>query len=177
MSRPDRIIPVIKLPEGLRLCAQNVRDFVNEAHLILSKGHGWHAIALAIFAFEELGKYSELKRLGGEAQENGLKEVKVKDELFRSYDTKQNIAKQLVPKQARTLLQGAFGSRNFDSRAFQTETVSVEPNLRLECVFVDWLGDDWRLGAPHDTTRITMFLNPIVEALNKLEKLPLKSHS
>jgi hypothetical protein len=29
----------------------------------VSKGHGWHAIALGISAFEELGKYDELQRL------------------------------------------------------------------------------------------------------------------
>jgi len=168
MAHPDRIIPVSKLPEGLRLCAQNVRDFVVDAENAMSKGHGWHAIALAIFAFEELGKYYELKRLGEEARKNGLSDLMVKDNLFRSHTTKQIVARKLVPSHAIILLPESFDKQYFDSKSFQTEPVTVSPNLRLECAFVDWLDGAWTLGAPHDTERIKTFLNSIMDALNNL---------
>jgi AbiV family abortive infection protein len=171
MAHPDRVIPIARLPEGLRLCAQNIRDFVADAQLLLSKGHGLHAIALAIFAFEELGKYSELHRLAAEAIKKGENNVIVKDALFRSHDYKQDIAKRLVPSDSMILLPTYFDHKYFDPEFFQTEdvTVGTNPKLRTECVFVDWVEADWRFGTPHDTERLKKFLNSIMDELNKLD--------
>jgi AbiV family abortive infection protein len=168
LGHPDRIIPLSRLLEGLRLCAQNIRDFVVDARQLLSKGHGYHAVALAIFAFEELGKYSELKRLGEQSNRIGASNVTVKDDLFRSHDYKQKLAEQLLPAETMILIPAYFSSTYFSSRYFETEEVKVEPTLRLECVFVDWLGDDWRYGTPHDTERLKKFLSAVIDALNKL---------
>ena len=168
MGHPDRIIPLTRLPEGLKLCAQNIRDFVVDARQILLKGHGYHAVALAIFAFEELGKYSELKTLGEESSKTGTSNVAVKDTLFRSHDCKQEIAKQLLPPDAMILIPAYFSDIYFSPKYFGTEEVRVEPNLRLECVFVDWLDGDWRYGTPHDTERLKKFLDAVMDALNKL---------
>jgi AbiV family abortive infection protein len=168
LGHPDRIIPLTRLPEGLRLCAQNIRDFIVDAENLLSKGHGYHAVALAIFAFEELGKYSELKRLGEQSSKMGASNVTVKDGLFRSHDHKQKIAQQLLPAETMILIRAYFSDVYFSPKYFGTEEVRVEPNLRLECVFVDWLGDDWRYGTPHDTERLKKFLDAVMNALNKL---------
>jgi AbiV family abortive infection protein len=168
LVHPDRLIPVSRLQEGLKLCAQNVRDFVVDAENVLAKGHGYHAIALAIFAFEELGKYSELKRLGEDANKISAANLPVKDDLFRSHDYKQNIAKQLIDPGTMILLPAYFDSAYFDSAYFDTEEVTIKSTLRLECVFVDWLEEDWRYGTPHDTERLRKFLEAIIEALNKL---------
>jgi AbiV family abortive infection protein len=167
MPHPDRIIPVARLSEGLRLCARNIRDFVTEAELILTKGHGWHAIALAIFAFEELGKYAELRRFR-ESSEN-KDSVPVPDALFRFHDYKQKLARELVPEDAMILLPTYFDSRYFSPEFFGTESVTPTPTLRTQCVFVDWIDGDWRIGAPHDTERLKKFLNAIMDSLNKLE--------
>jgi AbiV family abortive infection protein len=168
LAHPDRIIPLDRLAEGLRLCAQNVRDFIVDARLLLSKGHGYHAIALAIFAFEELGKYSELKTLGDEAKRLGMSSLTVKDVLFSRHDYKQNIAKNLLVPDAMMLLTADFDPKAFDPKAFATEDVAVEPILRLDCVFVDWRECDWIHGTPHDTERLKVFLDAIMDALNKL---------
>ena len=172
MRHPDRLIPVAKLPEGLGLCAQNIRDFIVDAATLLSKGHGWHAIALAIFAFEELGKYAELRRIK-ESSKNAH-DVRVKDALFRSHDYKQELARQVVPSDSIILLPKYFGDKYFDSEFFGTENVTITPNLRAECAFVDWVdGDwldrDWRIGTPHDTEQLKKFLDAVLDALNKLE--------
>ncbi|MCJ7768463.1 AbiV family abortive infection protein [Candidatus Bathyarchaeota archaeon] len=166
MSHPDRIIPVAKLPEGLRLCAQNIREFVADAQTLLSKGHGWHTIALAIFAFEELGKYAELRRIK-ESVKSGQDKVNVKDALFRSHDYKQNFARKLIPKEAMILLPAYFNNKYFGPEFFQTENVTPSDTLRVQCVFVDWIDDDWRYGAAHDTERLKKFLNAIMDALNQ----------
>jgi AbiV family abortive infection protein len=168
LVHPDRVIPLSRLAEGLRLCAQNVRDFVVDAERLLSEGHGYHAVALAIFAFEELGKYSELKKLGEETIKTGASSLTVKDDLFRSHEYKQKIAKQLIPVDAIILLPAYFSDKYFDPEYFGAKEVSVEPHLRLDCVFVDWLDGDWRYGTPHDTERLKKFLNAIIIALNKL---------
>ena len=162
------MIPLTRLQEGLKLCAQNIRDFVVDARQILLKGHGYHAVALAIFAFEELGKYSELKRLGEESSKTGTSNVTVKDALFRSHDCKQEIAKKLLPADAMSLIPAYFSDIYFSPKYFGTEEVRVESNLRLECVFVDWLDGDWRYGTPHDTERLKKFLDAVMDELNKL---------
>lgn len=169
VARPDRIIPLVKLPEGLSLLDQNIRDFVVDSKMLVSKGHGWHAIALAIFAFEELGKYEELQRLGDESQSRGEDKVRVKDALFRSHPYKQDIAGKLIPKDAMILMPSYFDETYFDPKFFQTENETVDrPNLRSECTFVDW-DNDWRHGAPHDTEQLKKFLDAVLDALNKLE--------
>jgi len=168
LGHPDRMIPLTRLPEGLRLCAQNIRDFVVDAENLLSKGHGYHAVALAIFAFEELGKYSELKRLGEQSSKMGTSNVTVKDDLFSKHDYKQKIAKQLLPAETTILIPAYFSETYFSPKYFGTKEVRVEPNLRPECDFVDWVGDDWRHGTPHDTERLKKFLDAVMNALNKL---------
>ena len=170
VARPDRIIPLAKLPEGLSLLDQNIRDFVVDSKMLVSKGHGWHAIALAIFAFEELGKYEELQRLGDESQSRGEDKVRVKGALFQSHQYKQDIARKLIPKDAMILMSRYFDETYFDPEFFQTENETVDrPNLRSECTFVDWIDNDWRHGAPHDTEQLKKFLNAVLDALNKLE--------
>ena len=177
VARPDRIIPLAKLPEGLRLLGKNIRDFVVDSEMLVSKGHGWHAITLAIFAFEELGKYEEelgkyeeLQRLGDESRRRGEDKVRVKGALFRSYQDKQGIARKLIPKDAMILMPSYFDETYFDPKFFQTENETVDrPNLRSECTFVDWIDNDWRHGAPHDTEQLRKFLNAVMDALNKLE--------
>jgi AbiV family abortive infection protein len=169
MDHPDRIIPITKLQEGLHLLAQNIRVFVVDAEMLLSKGHGWHAIALAIFAFEELGKYAELQRLGEESGKKGGSTISAKDALFRSHSYKQDFARRLVPKDAMILLPAYFSSKYFDPKFFGTENVTPTNPLRVQCVFVDWIESDWLHGTPHDTVRLKKFLSSIVDALNKLE--------
>jgi AbiV family abortive infection protein len=167
MARSDRVIPVSKLPEGIRLCAQNIRDFIVDANMLLSKGHGLHAIALAIFAFEELGKYAELQRL---KESNKNKDtVSVPDALFYRHDYKQEVARKLVSEEDTILLPAYFDSKYFSPKYFQTEEVTPTPILRTQCVFVDWVDEDWRFGTPHDTERLKTFMNAILAALYKLE--------
>jgi AbiV family abortive infection protein len=170
VARPDRIIPLAKLPEGLSLLDQNIRDFIVDSKMLVSKGHGWHAIALAIFAFEELGKYEELQRLGDEARRRGEDKVRAKDALFRFHQHKQKNARRLISKDAMILIPRYFSETYFSSKFFQTENESVDrPNLRLECTFVDWVDNDWQHGAPHDTEQLKKFLDAVLDALNKLE--------
>lgn len=170
VARPDRIIPLAKLPEGLRSLGRNIRDFVVDSEMLVSKGHGWHAIALAIFAFEELGKYEELERLGDESRRRGEDKVRVRGALFQSHQYKQDIARKLILKDAMILMPSYFDETYFDPKFFQTENETVDrPNLRSECTFVDWIDNDWRHGAPHDTEQLKKFLNAVLGALNKLE--------
>jgi AbiV family abortive infection protein len=170
MPNPDRNIPVARLPEGLQLCAQNIRYFVEDSEMLLSKGHGYHAIALAIFAFEELGKYYELKRLGEEATAKGESSITVRDDLFTKHGYKQDIVKQnhLIPSETMVLLPKYFDETYFSPKYFGTIEVKTDPDLRLECTFVDWVDGDWRSGTPHEAERLRKFLLAIIEALSKL---------
>jgi AbiV family abortive infection protein len=156
------------VPEGLRLTAENIRDFVADSELLLSKGHNYHAIALAIFAFEELGKYAELKKLQEQVARTGRGTIQVKDDLFTRHDCKQNIARQLVSVDSVIVNPAYFDKTYFDSTYFDTEGVPITPHLRAECVFVDWLDEDWKHGTPNDATQIKKFQSAILDALKNL---------
>lgn len=172
MTRPDRIIPVEKIDEGLRLNDQNIRGLVESSQLLLSKDHDLHAISLAILGFEELGKFSELQTLQEAAKKTGDSSISVKDELFRSHPYKQRIAKRLMPEEATILVPAYFDKQYFDSKYFQTENITVEPEVRSECVFVDWIDNDWRvgIGTSCDRKRLQKLLESILQALDKLEE-------
>jgi AbiV family abortive infection protein len=171
MTRPDRIIPVAKLIEGLRLLDQNIRDFVKDSQVLLSGNHDSHAVALAIYAFEELGKYSELQRIQDEASKKAESTITVKDELFRSHQYKQTIAKKLVPQDVMILVPAYFDEKYFDPKYFQTKNISVEPHLRSECSFVDWIDNDWRIGigTTCDAERLRKFLKAVLQTLDVLK--------
>jgi AbiV family abortive infection protein len=172
MTRPDRVIPLAKVTEGLRLLDANIRAFVTDSQALLSEGHDSHAIALAIYAFEELGKYSELQRLQEEATKKEATTIVVKDELFQLHPYKQDIAKKLLPEESMILMPAYFDERYFSPKYFWTRTVSVKPSLRSECTFVDWIDDDWRIGigTTCDAARLRKFLTSVQEALDRLEK-------
>lgn len=153
----------------MRLCARNIRRFINDIRILLNDTSDWHAIAFAVFAFEELAKYSELKK----AKESGTEGVVMVDErLFgigkNPHWYKQDIASRLIPQEAMTLIPAGFDPAYFDS-GFQTESVEVSPRLRLDCVFVDWRDGQWVHGSPVIPDRIRGFANAILDVLNKLE--------
>jgi AbiV family abortive infection protein len=121
-----------------------------------------------MFAYEELGKYDKLlehKQSTKGQQEN----VNVKDKLFRSHKEKYDRASKLISEEDKIILPACFDDKYFDSKVFQTEEVTPSDKVRAQCVYVDWIEDDWRHGTPHDTEQIKRFLKAIIEALNKLE--------
>jgi AbiV family abortive infection protein len=159
-------IPVSKIGEGLRLCANNIRRFINDVRILLKEPSEWHAIASVIFAFEELAKYSELKKAKNCASQDV---VTVDKRLFYSHKYKQKIAERLIPQGTMILSDAYFDPNYFDSQFFQTESVEASPRLRLDCVFVNWRDGHWVHGTPVIPQRIETFTEAILEALNQLE--------
>jgi AbiV family abortive infection protein len=160
------IIPVNKLNEGLRVCANNIRRFLLDIERLVQDVSDWHAVALAIFAFEELAKYSELKR-AKEAATSSI--VRVDRRLFWSHKYKQEIARKLVPLDAVELFPAGFNRQAFNSTFWNMETISVSPSLRLDCVFVNWENGEWTHGSPILPERLKSFCKAILDALNHLE--------
>jgi len=163
-------IPVNRIDEGLRDIAKNIRRFAKDADILLESGSDWHAIALAIFAFEELGKYHALK----EAKRAAKGDIVTIDEaLFRKHDHKQNIAKSLLSREALTILPRVVLSNVDDlSPSIMIHSVKVSPLLRLDCLFVDWENGEWKLGSPEDPKHVKEFVQAIVGALVKMETRP-----
>ena len=103
-----------------------------------------------------------------QSRKMGASNVTVKDDLFRLHDYKQKTAEQLLAAETMIPIPAYFSDTYFSPKYFGTKEVTVKPNLRLECVFIDWLGDDWRYGTPHDTQRLNKFLEAVMNAPNKL---------
>jgi len=159
-------IPVSQLGIGLGLCAKNIRRFVEDADILLENSSILHATALAIFASEELAKYSELKQAKKLATGTT---ASVDARLFWNHSYKQKLAGELIPKDALVLSPALFGAEFLDSRLFQTEDIEASHTLRLDCVFVNWKETGWVYGSTVQTGRLKQFTQNILDVLGKLE--------
>jgi AbiV family abortive infection protein len=173
-------IPVTQLDTGLKICAANIRQFVKDVDILLENSSIFHATTLAIFAVEELAKYSELERVKRLA--NGPT-VQVDDRLFRSHPYKQGLAKKLISNEAWILAPAVFepayfDSKYFDSRYFATGSskpeVTVSPTLRLDCSFVNWKDGGWVYGSGIQMDRLKQFAENILDVLAEFESSPPK---
>jgi len=163
-----RIIPVNKLQEGMNLCARNIRGYLQDVQKLLDNPHDyseWHAVMLAIFAFEELAKYYELKKAKEEAATNKVDKVEMDDRLFRNHEYKQELARELIDKDFIRLIDEASLPPGF-----RGETVEISHRLRLDCAFVDWRDDQWIHGTPLMPSNLRKLKESIALALLSLER-------
>ena len=160
-----RVIPVDRLHEGIRLCARNIRGYLNDVRLLLDQPDGlshWHAVVLAIFAFEELAKLDQLKKAKAKATAD---KVEIDDRLFSDHKYKQELARELIDKESLKLIDEASLLP-----AFRSETVEISPYLRLDCAFVDWKDGQWIHGTPLIPNNLRKFRESIAQALCSLER-------
>lgn len=175
-------VPVSKIEFGLNRCARNIRDLVQDAEILLRREYPTreshaHATALAIFAYEELAKFSKLKKARQSAAKVKQSEkvtVKIDRRLFRDHHYKQKIAKKLLPKNARTLFPENFIRDHLLPDSDKTERIDVSPRQRTVCLFLDWdeRSGDWSLGIPVNADLVSKFIQAIRAALVKLESNP-----
>jgi AbiV family abortive infection protein len=159
-------IPVAQVDTGLRLCAQNIRRFIEDTSALLERSSLIHATALAIFAVEELAKYSELKKAKMLTTGSNLR---VDSRLFKRHEYKQKLAKSLLPKDALILSPAYFAAKYFDPKYFQTEDVEVSDALRLDCIFVNWKDGKWVYGSNAESNRLKRLAQNVLDTLTKLE--------
>jgi len=157
-------IPINRLDEGIRLCANNIRRFLQDVELLLKNSSEWHAIAMAIFAYEEIAKYAELKKAKSTATSDS---VEICSRLFYDHEYKQDIAYELIEDNESVVLLAESDLLPH----FQTEKVEVKPKLRLDCLFVDWCekNEQWRHGQPYLPSNIRRFKEEIAKALDRLQ--------
>jgi AbiV family abortive infection protein len=165
-------IPVQELNEGLRQCAKNIRRFKLDVQVLLKSRSDWHAIALAIFACEELGKYQALLQAKKNAKGDTVRVSKLLFGLgggHRSHEYKMALAQQVPPPEARTLVPRYILSPS--NRPIIIEKVEASAAMRLACLFVDWnaVTKEWFFGTPISPAYLKDFVDAIVAALYKLE--------
>ena len=164
-------IPVQKLDEGLKQCAKNIRQFKKDVEVLLKSASNWHAIALAIFACEELGKYRALLEAKKIAS-GGIGKV---DKLIfgfggrRSHEYKMQLAQERLPAEALTLIPRYVISSAHDP--ITIDKVEASAQIRLTCLFLDWnpKTKDWDFGTPMNPDHLTGLVDAVIAALNKLE--------
>jgi AbiV family abortive infection protein len=171
------VIPLDQVNEGLRLVANNIRAFIQDHYALMQQGSTWHAVAIAIFALEELTKYHQLKRQKETATCNNLQSVEVDERLFgygrSAHEFKLKIAKeeQLIPSEAWTINTAKFDSAFFDSAYFDTKDVVIDATLRTTNWYVDWKNGKWQIGTEAlETLRLKNFADAIIVALEHLEE-------
>mgnify|MGYP001055837129 CR=1 FL=1 len=165
-----QIISVSKLQEGMNLCARNIKSYLQDVQLLLDPNNPrdfseWHAVMLAIFAFEELAKYNELNKAKEKAAINKVDKVEMDDRLFWSHKYKQELARKLIDKESIRLIDKASLLPDF-----RGETVEISHRLRLDCAFVDWRDGQWIHGTPLIPNNLREFKESIAQALLSLER-------
>jgi len=164
------IIPTDRLQEGMNLFARNIRGYLQDVQLLLDpkKPHDcseWHAVMLAIFAFEELAKFAQLKEAKEKAATNKADKVEMDDRLFRKHEYKQELGRKLIDKEPLKLIDMTSLPPPFEG-----ETVTITHSLRLHCAFVDWENDQWIFGTPLIPNNIRKFCDAIAMKLHSLER-------
>lgn len=168
-------IQLDKVDEGLNVIASNIRSFVQDHYALMHQKSDWHAVAMGIFALEELVKYSELKHGKETAIQKNLTSVEVDERLFGhgkdSHGYKLKIAKdqKLIPLEAWTIHTGGFSSANFSSEAFDTDAV-ITATLRTRNTYVDWKNGRWVHGAGIiDSLKVKNFVDSVIHTLEELQ--------
>jgi AbiV family abortive infection protein len=133
-------------------------------------GSGWHAIAMSIYALEELAKYFQLLAAKKSATGSTLE---LDERLFGrergSHKYKIEIGRKLIPQEAMNIFPKSFDPVYFDPKHFKSEDTFISEALRLETLFVDWKDGKWVHGTPILAERIKNFTDEILNALVKLE--------
>ena len=169
-------IPIEKIDSGLGIIAGNIRRLIQDHYALMRDGSDWHAVALAIFALEELAKYYALKHGKDDAIRNHMTSVEVEELLFgrghgNSHKRKLEIARKekLIPPDKWTINTARFDSAYFDSAYFDTEDVVVSAALRTQNIFVDWKNGEWVHGTVLEVARVKDFADSIIRSLDQLE--------
>jgi AbiV family abortive infection protein len=166
-------IPFDSVLQGIKLCKDNVRHLLDDARTLVKK-NTWqsnsHAVALIVFAIEELGKAKVLNDRSQEAKKKGMHIVEVEEPLFRLHEPKFKEGCSLLPSESLVIEEAAFDPKDFDPDDFVTKDIEVKPEIRLEATFVDWNDTKklWKIGAPASTEKIEKL---IIEIENALEKI------
>jgi len=169
------VIPLDQVDFGLNLIGDNILSFIQDNYALMRQRSDWHAVALAIFALEELVKYAELKRLKELAIRANSLAIEVDKRLFghgrNSHEYKLTIAKEkeLIPLDAWTIHAGYFRSEYFSRKYFDTPTI-ISGALRLQNIYVDWKGGEWLHGSEVvDPSRLKTFVDSISKTLERLK--------
>ena len=173
--RDKRTIPMDRIDTGLDITAGNIRRLIQDHYALMRDGSDWHAVALAIFALEELAKYYVLKHGKDDAIRNRMTSVEVEELLFgrgrNSHKRKLDIARKerLIPPDMWTIYTARYGPAAYGSAHYDTEDVTVTAALRTQNIFVDWKDGEWVHGTVLEVARIKNFADSIIQSLDQLE--------
>jgi len=174
--REEIVIPLDRIDSGLQLIAGNTRRLIEDHYALMRDGSDWHAVALAIFALEELVKYYVLKRKKDDATKRQMTSVEVEELLFgrgrgNSHKYKLDIARKehLIPPDTWTIHSARYNRAYYDSAHYDTEDVVVSAALRTRDIFADWKQGEWEHGTVLETLRLKNFADSIIHSLDQLE--------
>ncbi|MCJ7632065.1 AbiV family abortive infection protein [Candidatus Bathyarchaeota archaeon] len=154
LRHEDLIIPRAKIPEGIDRCKKNIADLLEDARLIMETerlgeaerlGHAYISVQ---FALEELGKILVLRdKLKKDLNDDPLKFLKKgHHDGFYDHWTKTNEARDFIGHDFDKIYDEGIIQPGIAVKGLFQEDTFVDPDTRLECAFVDWYADDWKLG-------------------------------
>jgi hypothetical protein len=173
-------IPVSKLSEGIAFCGLNISMFLFEIDKLMTPPvaylNGGHAAAFAVYALEELAKYSEMVSAQNSAKGET---VQFDKRLFGSgrgsHQYKLEIAMDLLPKEAFEIFSNINPSV-YDRDVYTPDEFIVSGALRLASIYVDRRDGWWLYFPPVVAGRLLKLRQEIEKALKNLSEQNTKSH-
>ena len=159
-------IPREKMFEGILSSKEKALQFLQDAELLVQNESVVHSIIPVQYGIEEFGRASALKE---KLDEGSMDEYSVEKRLFKDHTYKEEKAWSHLPSHLKTIYEGTFTPRVFDTRVFDTgETISSQ--TRIDATFIDW--DDkrgeWKIGIRASGDRVLELIKGLRAEILKL---------
>jgi AbiV family abortive infection protein len=164
-------IPIDRVSQGLALVALNVQHLCKDSHELMRSGSPWHAVAMAIFALEELAKYYDLKRKRASALRSRTNVIKVDERLFGRGRGNSHLYKLQMAKDENLIPPDAWQIHTADADVeyalHKALLGSADFNVK-DATVSDWINEEWEIGSNYEPHRLKMLVDAITEKLKQL---------
>jgi len=130
-------VKVDELPDGVKMCLSNSRDFLTEAEILAKKGHFRHAVGLLELGYEEMGKAQHILDAFEDATLAGRRTARLAEGMFRKH-----LIKLASTPQPWVI---SYSEKEYDLRR---RFCLFGPSLREKSFYVDLRQGEWLWGNP-----------------------------
>jgi AbiV family abortive infection protein len=162
LKKEDRVIPRKSIPQGIEYCKRNIIEFLKDARMVINSGTLNHAYISVQFAVEELGKILMIRK---KFLTDASDPVVVSWKVFASHEGKTEEASNLLGEGFMKVFDEGVWKKGMWKKGLWAEDTYVEHETRLDCAFVDYYADNWRIGRSINKELLVKLVERIEEKL------------
>ncbi|MCJ7634765.1 AbiV family abortive infection protein [Candidatus Bathyarchaeota archaeon] len=165
-------IPVAKVPEGLRKCAEKSYNYFETAKLLIAQDKIEEGYILAIYGLEEVGRAVIFHEKLKDAYTSGNDFIQIGKKIYYNHKEKQQSAMSILPNNLKNLAMGTFNPQNYSDNFIQNTNgkINILQDLRERAQYVDYVENKWRTPPPIDANGLNLFINGVETESNEFIK-------